>query len=359
MTIKSLIATLAAGSAAVALTGCGEKVETTDEKPPSSSISLLLDFYPNANHSGIYQAKESGAFEKAGLKVSVKPPQNPANVLPLLASGKVDLAISYEPDVILARSKGQELVTVAAIAQKPLTSLISLPSAKIKTTRKLKGKRVGTAGIPYQSAYLKTILEQAGLKSDSAKEVNVGFNLNPALLSKKVDATLGAFWNYEGIQLTRKKKRPVIKPVDQLGVPTYNELVIVAKPETLKKKESAVRRFLRSISLGYTAVKQNPKAGVEALKKTDKTLDEKLQLASIESSINTFFPEDSSKPWGWLDAANWTKFAGWMHDNKLITGETLIENLVTNDFLPGEGTGEGRKTPGEAGRPSQPLPTIE
>ena len=109
----------------------------------------------------------------------VRTPSDPAAPLKLLAAGKADLAISYEPELLLARDKGLKLVSVGAIVQAPLTSIMSLGSKKIRTPADLEGKRVGTAGIPYQSAYLKTILEKAGADPTSVKETNVGFNLVP------------------------------------------------------------------------------------------------------------------------------------------------------------------------------------
>ena len=160
--------------------------------------------------------------------MKVQTPSDPAAPLKLLEAGKVDLAISYEPELLIARDKGAKLVSVGAIAQVPLTTLMSLKRG-FNGPRDLRGGRVGTAGIPYQSAYLQTILQRAGVPVDAVKETNVGFNLVPAMLSKRVDATLGAFWNVEGVQLKRQKRRPRILPVDHVGVPSYDELVLVAR----------------------------------------------------------------------------------------------------------------------------------
>ena len=214
--------------AAVVLAACGERKEPTGA-PPQQRLRLMLDYFPNADHAGIYAAKDSGAFSRAGLDVQIQTPSDPAAPLKLLAAGKVDLAISYEPELLLARDKGLQLVAVGALVQKPLTSIISIGKHAIADPKDLKGKTVGTAGIPYQSAYLKTILDRAGVDPSSVKEVNVGFNLVPAMKTKKVDATLGAFWNYEGVQLRLEKQHPQIIRMENVGVPTYQELVIVAR----------------------------------------------------------------------------------------------------------------------------------
>ena len=117
------------------------------------------------------------------------------------------MAISYEPELLLARDQGLKLVSVGALVQRPLTSIIALPGKHVQKVADLAGKTVGTAGIAYQSAELRTALQAAGVSPSRVKEVNVGFNLVPAMLSGKVAATLGGFWNYEAIQLRLLHKR--------------------------------------------------------------------------------------------------------------------------------------------------------
>ena len=134
-----------------------------------------------------------------------------------MAAGRADLALSYEPEVLIARDQGLPVTAVAAIVPSPLTSLIWLQGSGIRDVKDLKGKTIATAGIPYQSAYLDTILKKAGVNPDSVKEVNVGFKLTQAMISKKVDATIGAFWNVEGIQLEQAGRKPHIIRMEQVG----------------------------------------------------------------------------------------------------------------------------------------------
>jgi putative hydroxymethylpyrimidine transport system substrate-binding protein len=180
--------------------GCGEKKDVL-EPQGSKEVQLLLDYFPNADHAGIYAAQAEGQFKQAGLDVKIRQPSDPAAPIKQVAAGRVDLAVSYEPEVLRARDAGLHVVSVGALVREPLTSIISLPGARIRSPKDLAGKRVGTAGIDYQAAYLRTILENAGVDPASTKTRNVGFNLNPALLTRKVDATLGGFWNYEGVDL--------------------------------------------------------------------------------------------------------------------------------------------------------------
>ncbi len=156
-------------------------------------------------------------------------------------------------------------MAIGALIQEPLTSIMSLGRRAVTRVSQLEGKTVGTAGIPYQDAYLKTILEEAGVDEGSVKTVDVGFQLTQAMTSKRVDATLGAFWNIEGIQLQRDRKRPEIIKVDRAGVPTYNELVLVARAEDLRDRGALFRSFLQALAQGHQTVRKDPAAGVDAL----------------------------------------------------------------------------------------------
>lgn len=317
------------------ISGCGEKEETatTSESKP---LTLMLDYLPNADHVGIYVALEKGYFKDAGLDLKIQTPPDPAAPLKLLAAGKTDLAISYEPELLLAREKGLKLVSVGAIVQKPLTSIISLGDKNIKKPSDLAGKTVGTAGIPYQSDYLKTVLKQANVDPKSVKEVNVGFNLVPAMLSDKVDATLGAFWNYEGVELAQAGKKPNIIRIEQAGVPSYDELIVVARKADTQKNGARVRRFLQALTRGYQATRKNPDSAVDALVKANPDLKRKLQLASVEATLPVFFPTSDSKPFGFQNDIEWARYGSWMYQQKLLKSEPIANRALTNEFLPGE-----------------------
>jgi putative hydroxymethylpyrimidine transport system substrate-binding protein len=254
------------------------------------------------------------------------------------------VAISYEPELLLARDAGAEnLVSVAALVQAPLTSLMALPSAGVHSASDLAGKRVGTAGIGYQHAYLQTILRHAGVDPASVKETDVGFNLVPAMVSKKVAATLGAYWNYEGIQLARQHRRPVILRMDKLGVPTYDELVLVARRESLDTAgASRLRRFLTATAAGYRLLRTDPSAGVDALAKASRGIDKGLQAASIRATLPVFFPNDPANPWGWQDIRAWAAYERWMRANRLLTRPPSESPPLTNEFLAGQGAAAGR-----------------
>jgi len=331
-------AILAVLVALLLLSGCGEKHEAvTGAAGTTQQFTLMLDWFPNADHVGIYQALADGDFSKAGLDVHVQVTSDPATPLKLLAAGKVDAAISYEPEVLLARNQDLPLVSVAALVQQPLTSIISIGSKRITSPANLKGKRVGTAGIPYQHAYLTTILAHAGVPQSSVREINVGDNLVPAMLSGRVDATLGGFWNYEAIQLAQLRKRPNVIHMEQVGVPTYNELVVVVRKDTIVNHPDVVRRFVQALARGYEAVRRNPPAAVANLVKASSGLDPKLQLASVRATLPAFFPSNPSDPWGWQDPKQWTAYGQWMLENHLISNPNAVLDASTNELLAGQG----------------------
>jgi putative hydroxymethylpyrimidine transport system substrate-binding protein len=332
--IRPFVAALLA-LAALAGAACGEKEDVLEPKG-SKEFELLLDYFPNADHAGIYAAQAGGHFEQAGLEVKIRQPADPAAPIKQVAAGRVDAAISYEPEVLRARDKGLRVVAVGAIVQKPLTSIISLPRARVRRAADLKGKTVGTAGIDYQSAYLRTILLDAGVDPGSVKERNVGFNLVPALLTRKVDAILGGFWNYEGTELRLRKRDPRIIRVERAGVPTYNELVLVANEDALERDGDRLRAFTAAISRGTRDLRRDPDRGIEGLLRANRDLDPKLQREVVKVTLPLFFPP-RGKPFGWQDPDQWEAFSAWMRENDLLTETPGASGAFTNQLLPGSG----------------------
>ncbi|MGI8713550.1 MAG: ABC transporter substrate-binding protein [Solirubrobacteraceae bacterium] len=323
--------------AALALAACGEKHDQlTPSAAHAQSLSLMLDWQPNADHAGIYQGQADGAFKAAGLNVTVRIPSDPATPLQLLQAGKVDVAVSYEPELMLARDKGAPLVAIGAMVQRPLTSIVSLRDKHITTPAQLKGKTVGDAGIPYQHAYLDTILRRAGVPLSSVKEVNVGSNLVGSMLSGQVDATLGAYWNVEAVQLQQEGRHPNVIHVENAGVPNYDELVLVTTEDTLANKTSELRRFVQALGRSYQAVRSDPQGGVNALVHADPSLSAQVQQASVKATLPSFFPA-SSLPWGWMTPSQWTAYGKWMLGEHLISNPAAVADASTNQLLAGQG----------------------
>jgi putative hydroxymethylpyrimidine transport system substrate-binding protein len=331
----STVALLAAVIAALSLlAGCGEREESSEGEP--EQFDLALDWFPNPDHAGIYEALDRGYFEEAGLEVEPRIPSDPSAPIKQVAAGRVDLAISYEPEVLIARDEGLDVVAVGALAREPLTSLVSLGKEAVRGGRQLDGRRVATAGIPYQAAFLRAILERAGLKEDDVERVDVGLNLLPPLIAGRVDAALGLFWNIEGVELARRGEDPTIVPVDELGIPTYDELVLVASGERVAEDPEAIRLFLAALERGTRDAAQDPAGATAALLRANDDLDPGLTRAQVARTLPILLPGKKQQTYGSMDPALWRDFAGFMVDEELIGSLPSTDDVLTNDLLPGE-----------------------
>jgi putative hydroxymethylpyrimidine transport system substrate-binding protein len=336
------IALLAVATLSLALSACGAKQDVTSA-PAVRPFTVMLDFFPNADHAALYSAIAHGDFRAAGLEVQPQTPAEPADPLKLLAAGRVDMAISYEPELLLARDQGLKLVSIGALVQRPLTSIIALPAKHVASVADLAGKRVGTAGIPYQAAELKTALQAAGVSPSRVQEVNVGFNLVPAMLSGKVAATLGGFWNYEAIQLELMHRHAVVIPIDRAGVPSYDELVLVVRENEAHTHGQDLRAFLHALTRGEQEVRADPAAAARLITAANPSLEPKLQLESIERTLPAALPIDTDpthpQPYGYQDPAAWAAFARWMYTHGQLQHNPDATGLppFTNEFLPGQG----------------------
>jgi putative hydroxymethylpyrimidine transport system substrate-binding protein len=322
---------------ALVLGGCGAKQDTISAAS-TKPFKVMLDWFPNADHAPLYAAIAHGYFRAVGLDVEPVVPSETAEPLKLLAAGKVDMAISYEPEVLLARDQGLKVVSIGALVQRPLTSIIALPEQHVSGVASLAGKTVGTAGIPYQAVELHAALEHAGVSPAKVREVNVGFNLVAAMLSGKVAATLGGYWNYEAIQLRLLHKHPLVIPIDQAGVPTYDELVLVVREGEAHTDGVDLRAFLQALTRGEHAVRANPTAAAALVQKANPSLEPKLQLESIEQTLPATQPASSSDPYGWQEPSAWAAFGNWMYSHSLLA-HNPNGGLppFTNEFLPGQG----------------------
>jgi putative hydroxymethylpyrimidine transport system substrate-binding protein len=322
---------------AAALGACGTKQDSISAAS-TKRFTVMLDFFPNADHAALYSAIGHGDFRAVGLDVRAEAPADPAEPLKLLAAGKVDMAISYEPELLLARDQGLKVVSIGALVQRPLTSIIALANKHVARVADLAGKRVGTAGIPYQAAELRSALQSAGVDPAGVREANVGFNLVPAMLSGQVDATLGGFWNYEAIQLRLLHKHPTVIPVDQAGVPSYDELILAVREDEARTRGQDLRAFLAALTRGEREVRSDPAAAAALLTAANPSLEPKLQLESIKQTLPAAAPADASKPFGWQNPTAWAAFGSWMLSHRLLAHDPNgALPPFTNEFLPGQG----------------------
>ena len=327
---------IAALLAALTVAGCGGGGGSGG----TERFDLALDFYVNPDHAGIYTALDRGYFADAGLDVQPQVPSDPSAPIKQVAAGRVDLAISYEPEVALARDQGLDVVAVAALVNGPLTSLISLPESGIRSPADLAGKTVVTAGIPYQAAYLQTILERAGVDPGSVDQVDVGFNLMQPLISGRADAMFGGFLNVEGVDLAERGLDPRVVPVDRLGVPTYDELVLVADGERLASDPEPIREFIAALERGTYAAARDPQAATDAIVAAGNGLDPDLTRAEVDKTLPRLLPP-GDMPYGWMDRKRWQRFADYLYDAGQLDSRPHASELSTNDLLPKARAGGG------------------
>jgi putative hydroxymethylpyrimidine transport system substrate-binding protein len=308
--------------------GCGDGGAAGTEP-----FDVALDFYVNPDHVGIYEALDEGLFEDAGLDVTPRVPSDPSAPIKQVASGQVDLAVSYEPEVILARDQGLDVVAIAALVNGPLTSVISLPDAGIKGPADLAGKTVVTAGIPYQTAYLQTILKKAGVDPASVDQVDVGFNLLQPLLAGRADAMLGGFLNVEGVDLAERGEDPTVMPVDQLGIPTYDELVLVADADRVRDDPGPIRDFIAALAQGTADARDDPAGATDALLKAAPDLDPDLTEAEVAKTLPLLGPE-KGRPYGYMDPGEWEHFAQFLAAQGQIDAAPTADEMLDDGLLP-------------------------
>lgn len=332
MTRRALTALLAALAMLAALAaGCGGDDAPAGDLEP---VDLVLDWFPNADHAGIYGAIEQGYFEEEGLDVRPSVPSDPAAALKRVGAGREPFAISYEPEVILARSQGIPVVAVGAVAVHPLNSLIVRTDRGISRPRDLEGKTVGAAGLPLDRPLLDTVVRADGGDPSAVRVRNVGYNLNPALAAGRVDALIGAYWNIETVELERQGIPVETFRLEEYGVPDYAELVLVTSDEVARDRPELVRALLRALRRGQDWAAADTAGAAAALVKANEDLDREVVQEQVRLTGPVLSPSDV--PTLHVDPAAWEEFAAWMRREGLLTEPVGARQAVTDRFLTDE-----------------------
>src|SRR4051812_12739107 len=286
--------------AALAVAGCGGSSGSSS----GGRMVVALDFTPNAAHAPIYLASARGFDKRHGVKISIRSPGSGPDSLKLLASGRADIGVLDINDLGLARERGEDLVGVGALVQRPLAAIIAQPS--IHRPRDLDGKRVGVSGLPSDPAFLRAILSRDGGDLGKVKQVTIGFAAVANMVTKKI-AAVPAFWNAEGVAL-RQKGIPVREfRVDDYGAPRYPEVVLVTTRATLKKRREAVARTLAAIADGVRETLADPALATSVIAKAAGGADPGLIRAQVKALSTAVSPPlRLSKPvleqWSAFDA---------------------------------------------------------
>jgi putative hydroxymethylpyrimidine transport system substrate-binding protein len=297
----------------------------------ATSVSLALDWYPNANHAGLYVADARGYFAAAGVDPKLYTPPDPTTVLQTVGAGRDTFGISYQTDLLLARAQGVPVVSIAALVQHPLLGVMSLKTKNIARPSDLIGKKVGYPGIPSQEAFLSTMLEHDGATLRQVTLINVGFDLLPAVISGKVDAVMGAYWTHETI-VAEEQGYPVdLLRVEQWGVPDYYELILVASESTVSDRAPMVSAFLAALQHGYDDAIADPAAALDILAKAYPEIDKTVEQKALQLLIPVW--TDGVTAFGQQSADRWNAFAGWMKTQSLIPNDLDVSKAWTSDLL--------------------------
>jgi putative hydroxymethylpyrimidine transport system substrate-binding protein len=284
--MRRAVALLAAVLLLFGLAGCGG---SGAEPGVPKGASLVLDFVPNAVHSGIYAAQAQGFYRDAGVDLTIHQPGESTDAPKLLAAGRTDFAILDIHDLGIARERGLDLVGVMPIVQRPLAAVIARSDGAIRSPRDLEGHTVGVTGLPSDEAVVDSEVSADGGDPDKVDEVTIGFNAISSLAAAKVDAATG-FWNAEGVELRRQGVPIRIFKVDRYGAPPYPELVLTTSRHTLDVDPGLVRSVLDATRRGYAFTEQNPGKALGDLLAADPALDRADQRAQLDVLLPDLHP---------------------------------------------------------------------
>ena len=293
-------------------------------------VKLALDWYPNANHLGLYIALDEGYFEDQNLEVEIYTPSDPSTVLQTVAAGSDDFGMNYQPDVLIARDEGVPVVSVLGMVQHPLNSMMTLKSSGIDSTDDLKGKKVGYPRIPWNEDALATMLQTSGISISDVEVVNVGWELGSSLISNTVDAIVGAYYSHESILLENEGYPVNVIRMEDWGVPDYYELVLVTSEEYLKKNPKVVERFTTAVIKGYTKAINDPQSGVDTLIKYVPEIDEGIDRPGADLLKNLWMDEDGD--FGTQKQEKWENFSKWMYQNQITDNLVDYSTSFTDEY---------------------------
>jgi len=300
---------------AALLGGCGSDHETVDdtidattkttarEGRPSfagepsptfpKELHVSLDGQMNAADIALLMAVKKGYFDDVGLTVYPGIPVAPRRPVSYVAAYTDDIALAQQPQVAMAKAKGAPIVTLGSLVRQPTDAMIWLKGSGIRTVADLQGKTIAVPGIPYQEELLKSILEGAGVDPGEVEVKQAGYRLLPALENGKADAIFGGSWNIEGVALRERGLRPVIKRVQQLGAPDYDELVVITRANRAAREPQVPRRFMAALKRGVAAVKRYPRLAVELIESSphEYEITTRETMSQVRATAPLLFPE--------------------------------------------------------------------
>lgn len=284
-------------------------------------VRLLLDWFVNPDHAALVVAKQRGLFAKQGLDVELIAPADPSAPPKLVAAGQAEYAVSYQPSLQMLVAEGLPLVRIGVLVAQPLNALVALEDGPVKAIADLKGRKIGYSIAGFEEALLGAILEKAGLTLKDVTLINVNFALTTALMSKQVDGVIGAFRNFELNELELNKAKGRLWAVEANGVPTYDELILIAKRETVDVART--RKLLAAISEATAWLKANPDEAWGIFSKSGKELDNELNKLAWRDTLPLLAADPSA-----LDRSRYQAFADFLVKRGLIKQAPALDSYL-------------------------------
>jgi putative hydroxymethylpyrimidine transport system substrate-binding protein len=288
----------------------------------NDKLTLLLDWFINPDHAPLFVAQEQGYFAAHGLEVEMIAPADPNDPPKLVAAGKADIALSYQPQLHVQVAAGLPLTRFGTLIATPLNTLLVLEDGPVKSIADLKGRKVGYSIGGFEDALLRAMLARHGLTLDDITLVNVNFSLSPALLAGQVDAVIGAYRNFELNQLAIEGYKGRAFYVEEEGVPSYDELILVANPDHMDR--AVLRRFLDALEDGVRYLVNHPDESWELFIRGRAELDDELNRLAWRDTLARFALRPAA-----LDRARYARFAQFMQDQGLIEKALAVEDYAT------------------------------
>lgn len=294
------------------------------------SPRISLDGHAGAMNAGFLMARAQGYFADQNITPRMLSPSRPNFPVYYVITDVDDISVAQQPQLAIARAMGAQVEAIGSVISQPTDTLIWLRGSGIRDVADLKGKTVAFPGVPYQRAFLEDLLERAGLTPKQVRIEGVGYRMVSSLLEGKADAIFGGTWNNEGISLEARGAKPVIRRVQSLGLPAYDQLVAVVDSRCLERYPQVYRGFLTALARGTSAALEDP-AGVAKLIRENHEHDPKAGRRETEEQIAATLPLLSAS--GHMDPGQATGLIGWMHDRGLIERAPPYSELLTNRYL--------------------------
>jgi putative hydroxymethylpyrimidine transport system substrate-binding protein len=285
--MRRAVALLAAVLLLTGIAGCGGNGA---EPGAPKGAAVVLDFTPNAVHSGLYAARAQDFYGDAGVDLTIHQPGESTDAPKLLAAGRTDFAILDIHDLGIARERGFDLVGVMPLVQRPLAAVIARGDGSIRSPRDLEGRTVGVTGLPSDEAVVDSEVSADGGDPAKVDEVTIGFNAVSSLAAGKVDAATG-FWNAEGVALQRQGIPVRIFKVDRYGAPPYPELILTTSRHTLDTDPGLVHSVVDATRRGYAFTERQPARALDDLLAADPALDRAEQQAQLQGLLPDLRPD--------------------------------------------------------------------